>query len=79
MGKYEPAHHPLVLQPCDCFDFSSSPLLQNKDPGGGAGSISRGWRLVGLEIRGWRWVGLGICKVRGVGSGSCVLGPVFQK
>ncbi len=35
MGKYVPAHHPLVLQPCDCFDFSSSPLLQNKDPGAG--------------------------------------------
>ncbi len=35
----------------------SSPSLQNKDPGGGVGSTSRGWRLVGL---GWRWVGLGV-------------------
>ncbi len=64
---------------------SNSPSLQNKDPGGGVGSTSRGWRWVslgvgkggfkgwgwvGLGIRGWRWVGLGICKVGGVGSGS---------
>ncbi len=59
--------------------LSSSPSLQNKDPGGGVGSASSGWRLVGLGIRGWRRVGLGICKVGGVGSrsnltpGSCVL------
>ncbi len=38
----------------------SSPSLQNKDPGGGVGSTSRGWRLVGL----------GICTVGGVGSRS---------
>ncbi len=41
----------------------SSPSLQNKDPGGGAGSTSRGWRWVGLGVetggfKGWRWVGL---------------------
>ncbi len=63
----------------------SSPSLQNKDPGGGVGSTSRGWRLVGLGvemggfrglewvglgIRGWRRVGLGLCKVGGVGSRS---------
>ncbi len=28
----------------------SSPSLQNKDPGGGVGSTSRGWRLVGLGV-----------------------------
>ncbi len=32
--------------------------LQKKDPGGGVGSTSRGWRWVGLGIRGWRRVGL---------------------
>ncbi len=34
----------------------SSPSLQNKDPGGGVGSTSRGWRLVGLgmEMGGFR-------------------------
>ncbi len=31
-------------------DCSSIPLLQNKDPGGEAGSTSRGWRLVGLGV-----------------------------
>ncbi len=31
-------------------DFCSSPSLQNKDPGGGVGSTSRGWRLVGLGV-----------------------------
>ncbi len=41
----------------------SSPSLQNKDPGGGVGSTSRGWR----------WVGLGKCKVGGVGSRSWIL------
>ncbi len=29
---------------------TSSPSLQNKDPGGGVGSTSRGWRLVGLGV-----------------------------
>ncbi len=28
----------------------SSPSLQNKDPGGGVGSTSRGWRWVGLGV-----------------------------
>ncbi len=40
----------------------SSPSLQNKDPGGGVGSTSRRWRLVGLWVEmggfrgGVRWV-----------------------
>ncbi len=36
--------------------FSSSPSLQNKNPGGGAGSTSRGWRCVclGVEMGGFR-------------------------
>ncbi len=28
----------------------SSPSLQNKDPGGGVGSTSRGWRLIDLGV-----------------------------
>ncbi len=36
---------------------TSSPSLQNKDPGGVVGSTSRGWRWVGLGIREWRGVG----------------------
>ncbi len=33
-----------------CPTRCSSPSLQNKDPGGGVGSTSRGWRLVGLGV-----------------------------
>ncbi len=35
----------------------SSPSLQNKDPGGGVGSTSRGWRLVGLGVEMGRFRG----------------------
>ncbi len=41
----------------------SSPSLQNKDPGGGVGSTSRGWRLVGLGV------GMGGFRDQGVETG----------
>ncbi len=43
--------------------FFSSPSLQNKDPGGGVGSTSRGWRLVGLGV------GVGGFRDQGVETG----------
>ncbi len=39
------------------LELVSSPSLQNKDPGGGVGSTSRGWRLVGLEVEMGRFRG----------------------
>ncbi len=45
----------------------SSPSLQNKDPGGGVGSTSRGWRWVGLgvEMGGFRDQGVETGRFRG--------------
>ncbi len=45
----------------DCLntflEIISSLSLQNKDPGGGVGSTSRGWRLVGLGVEMGRFGG----------------------
>ncbi len=48
---------------CRLGGFYSSPSLQNKDPGGGVGSTSRGWRLVGLGV------GMGGFRDQGVETG----------
>ncbi len=61
------ALHDHITSPNDFCYFkgltTSSPSLQNKDPGDGVGSTSRGWRLVGLGV------GMGGFRDQGVETG----------